>query len=160
MVAAPDKREGDNMNRFEAEVVIDRPIADVWGYLNTPENELVWQSSAVERSKVTEGPLEKGGRTRGVDTFLGRRLTTEWEMLELHDYERRERTVSGPFEMEIDWRLEPVGDSTRMVMAMSAEAGAGGFFGRFADPVILRMAKRDWQGNLEKLKDVLEAEPA
>jgi len=131
----------------------------VWEYLNTPANELVWQSSAVERVKVTDGPLEKGSRTRGVDTFLGRHLTTEWEMVELHDYERRERTVSGPFEMEIDWLLEPVGDSTRMVMQMSAEAGAGRFFGKLADAVVIRIAKRDWQANLEKLKDVLEAEP-
>lgn len=146
------------MNRFEVGTVIDRPITDVWEYLNVPENELVWQASALERFKVTEGPLEKGSRTTAVDSFMGRRLTTEWEMLEVHDYEMRQRTVVGPFEMEIDWLLEPAGAATKMTMIMAAESGAGTFFGTFADPVVIRIAKRDWQGNLDKLKDVLEAE--
>ena len=143
------------MNRFEVSVEIDRPIADVWDYLSHVENELVWQASAVEREQLSEGPLEKGSRSLAVDRFLGRRLDTEWEILELHDYELRQRTVSGPFEMEIDWLLEPVGASTRFTMEMTAEAG--GFFGKLADAVVVRIAKRDWDANLKKLKDVLEA---
>lgn len=147
------------MNKFEVETLIDRPMDRVWEYLNTTENELVWHSSAVERMKLTDGPLEKGSRVRQVDRFLGRRLETEWEVTELHDYLRGDRTVRSPIEMEVEWRLEPVGESTRFIMTMGAEVGSGGFFGKFADPVVIRIAKRDWQANLDKLKEVLEAEP-
>jgi hypothetical protein len=67
--------------------------------------------------------------------------------------------AKGPFEMAIDWRLEPRGESTRLFMEMTAESGAGKFFGKFADSVVIRIAKRDRQTSPDKLKDVLEAEP-
>jgi hypothetical protein len=146
------------MDSFEVSVAIDRPIARVWDYLNAIENELVWQSSAVERILVTDGPLEKGSRTRQVDRFLGRRIETEWEVLELHDYLRRDRTLTGPFAMEVEWQLKPVGDATRFTMILASEAGSGGLFSKLADPVVMRIAKRDWEANLGTFKDVLEAD--
>ncbi len=146
------------MNRFEVSVAIDQPIAAVWDYLNTVENELVWQASATERVFVTDGPLESGSLSRQVDRFLGRRLETEWEVTELHDYLRQDRTITGPFDMEVEWRLEPVGDGTQFTMTMTSEAGSGGLFGKLADPVLMRIAKREWQNNLEALKDILETE--
>jgi hypothetical protein len=148
------------MNRFEVSVVIDRPMARVWEYLNTTVNELIWHSSAVERDPLTDGPLKKGSRTRQVDRFLGRRLETEWEVTELHDYLRRDRTLGVPFDMEVEWRLEPVDDATRFTMTMASEAGSRGLFGKLADPVVMQIAKRDWQTNLENLKDILEVETA
>jgi hypothetical protein len=41
----------------------------------------------------------------------------------------------------------------------ATESGAGKFFGKFADSVVIRIAKRDRQTSPDKLKDVLEAEP-
>ena len=66
-------QRGEDMNGFEVSVVIDRPMDRVWEFLNSPENELLWQSSAVERVLLTDGPLRKGSRIREVDRFLGRR---------------------------------------------------------------------------------------
>lgn len=109
-------------------------------------------------TKLTEGPLEKGSPTHQVDRFLGRRLETEWEVLELEDYHRRDRTVKSPIDLEVGYDLDPVGDGTRFSLTMIAETGAGGFFGKLADTVVTRIAKRDWQANLENLKDLLEAE--
>jgi hypothetical protein len=148
------------MNRFEVSVGIDRPLTAVWDYLNTTENELVWHSSAVERVPVMDGPLEKGSRVRQVDRFLGRKIETEWEVTELHDYLRRDRTVTGPFDIEVEWQLEPVGDATRFIMEMTAQAGMGGLFGKLADAVVMRIAKREWEANLGTLKDLLEADTA
>jgi hypothetical protein len=34
----------------------------------------------------------------------------------------------------------------------------GGFFGKLADPLIIRMCSRDIKGNLETLRDVLESD--
>ena len=148
------------MDSFEVSVVIDRPIARVWEYLNIIENELVWQSSAVERVLVTDGPLEKGSRTRQVDRFLGRRIETEWELTELQNYQRRDRTLTSPFAMEVEWQLEPVGDATRFTMTMASPEAESeeGFFGKLAGAVVMRIAKRDWEANLGTFKDVLEAD--
>jgi hypothetical protein len=150
------------VNRFEVSVVIDRPIARVWEYLNTTENELVWQSSAVERVLVTHGPLDAGSRTHQVDRFLGRRIETEWEVTELEDYYRRDRTLTGPFDMEVEWQLEPVGEFTRFTMTMASPEGRleEGLFGILTDPIVMRIAKREWEANLGTFKDILEADTA
>jgi len=145
------------MNEFEVSVVINRPMPEVWEYVNTTENELVWQSSAVERIPLYEGPIEKGSQIRQVDSFLGRRWEWEWEVTELHDYVRHDRTLTGPLEMEVEWRLDPAGDAARFTVHLATEVGAGNFFGKLADPLLIRIAKRDFQTNLENLKDVLEA---
>jgi hypothetical protein len=152
--------KGEDMNSFEVSVVIDRPMGRVWEFLNTTENELLWQSSAVERVLLTDGPLGKGSRVRQVDRFLGRRLDTEWEVLQLEDYQRRDRTVSGPLEFEVVWRLDPVGEDTRFTMTLTAASGLGGLFGKLADGVVTRMGRREFDANLGKLKDLLEADAA
>ena len=148
------------MNSFEVSVVIDRPMGRVWEFLNSTENELLWESSAVERALLTDGPLRKGSRVRQVDRFLGRRIETEMETLDLVDYHRRERTVSGPFEFEVVWHLEPAGDGSRFTMTLTAASGLGGVFGKLADSLVARMSRREWDANLGKLKDLLEADTA
>ena len=146
------------MNSFEVSVVIDRPMGRVWEFLSSTENELLWESSAVERVLLTDGPLGKGSRVRQIDRFLGRRIETEMETLELKDYERRDRTVKGPFEFEVVWRLDPAGDGTRFTMTLTAASGLGGLFGKLADGVVTRMSRREWDANLGNLKDLLEAD--
>jgi uncharacterized protein YndB with AHSA1/START domain len=146
------------MNRFEVSVQIDRSVDEVWEYLNTTENELLWQSSAVERTLLSDGPLVKGSHTSQVDRFLGRRLETKWEVVELTAYERRDRTLSGPFDMEVEWRLEPDDGTTRVTMVLFGSPGLGRLFGKLSDAIVARIAKRDWQANLDTLKDLLENE--
>ncbi len=146
------------MPGFEASTVIEGPIDRVWEFIDRPENELLWQSAAVEREILTEGPLEKGTRIRQVDRFLGRRLETEWEVVEHHEYVRMDRTISGPIAMEAGWRLEPVESGTVVTFELEAESGLGGFFGGLADRLVVQMARRDFDANLGKLKDLVEAE--
>lgn len=93
------------------------------GILNSTENGLIFQSSAVARVLVTHGPLDTGSRIRQVDRFLGRRIETEWEVTGLRNYYRKDRTLTGPFDMEAEWRLEPVGKFTRFTMTTASAEG-------------------------------------
>jgi hypothetical protein len=43
-------------------------------------------------------------------------------------------------------------------MTMVAQTGLGGVFGRLSDAIVTRIGSRDWQANLETLKDILEAD--
>ena len=146
------------MPGFEVSTEIEAPIERVWEFVDKPENELLWQSSATERIVLTEGPVEKGTRIHLVDRFLGLRMESEFEIIEHYPYQRVDRTVSGPIALESSWRLEPTENGTMFVMELEAAEGLGGFFGKLAEPLVMKMARRDFEANLAKLKDLLEAD--
>lgn len=146
------------MLSFEVSTEIEAPVEKVWEFVDKPENELLWQTSAAEREVLTEGPIEKGTRIRLIDRFLGRRMESEWEIIEHYPYHRVDRTVKGPVAMESSWRLEPAEGGTLFTMELQAPEGFGGMFGKLAEPLVLKMARRDFEANVAKLKDLIEAE--
>ena len=145
------------MAGFEVSTEIEAPIERVWEFVDKPENELLWQSNAAERVVLTDGPIEKGTRIRLVDRFLGRRMDSEWEIVEHYPYYRLDRTVSGPIHLESSWRLEPVENGTLFSMEIETGEGLGGMFGKLSEPLVLKMTRRDFVGNLARLKDLIEA---
>jgi ligand-binding SRPBCC domain-containing protein len=146
------------MPGFEATTEIAAPVQKVWEFVDNPENELLWQSNAAERAVLTEGPVEKGTRLRLVDRFLGRSIEWEWEVVEHYPYRRVDRVVEGPLYLESSWTMEPLERGTIFSMEIEAPEGFGGFFGKLAEPLVLRMARRDFDTNLAKLKDLIEAD--
>jgi hypothetical protein len=132
------------MVRVEATETIKRSIEDVWAYLlEDPANELEWVSGAMEREKLTDGPTKKGTRVRGVDRFLGRRMQTEWEVIEYDPPRRRsDRILKGPFEGEFHSTLEPAEGGTRVRVA-GESPGFKGFFGKLADPLVAGIFRRE-----------------
>ena len=145
------------MSGFEVSTEIEAPIERVWEFVDKPENELLWQSNAAERVVLTEGPIEKGTRIRLVDRFLGQRMDSEWEIVEHYPYYRLDRTVSGPIHLESSWRLEPIENGTLFSMEIETGEGLGGMFGKLSEPLVLKMTRRDFVGNLARLKDLIEA---
>lgn len=145
------------MLRAEATVVIDRPIEEVWSHVSDPRNELEYSHGAVEREVVTEGPIGKGTRVRGVDRFLGRRIEAEYEVTEIDPPTRlASRTVRGPFDARFTMMLETADGGTR-VTAVGESPGLKGFFGKVADPVAVRIFRRQLETDLGTLKDLLES---
>ena len=64
------------------------------------------------------------------------------------------RTTSGPIRAEGEYTFEPVEGGTKVTLAFEAELG--GFF-KLAKPIFARAIKRQGEGNLAGLKDLLEA---
>ena len=146
------------MPGFEVSTEIAAPIEKVWEFVDNPENELLWQSNAAERVVLTEGPIEKGTRLRLVDRFLGKNIVWEWEVIEHYPYRRVDRAIDGPLNLESSWTMEPVETGTRFSMEIEAPEGFGGFFGKLTEPLVLRMARRDFDTSIAKLKDLIEAD--
>lgn len=145
------------MPGFKVSTEIEAPIEEVWEFVDNPHNELLWQSNATERVVLTEGPVEKGTRIRLVDRFLGKRMDSEWEVIEHYPYHRVDRVVRGPLHLESSWRLEPIENGTAFFMEIEAPEGLGGMFGKLAEPVVMGMSRRDFEANLAKLKVLIEA---
>jgi uncharacterized membrane protein len=143
------------MARIETSVVINRPIDEVFAYINDVRNWPQWNSTLPEAEQTSEGPVAVGSTFRGVSQFLGQRM--EWTS-EVTEYEPnrklKQKITSGPMWMEQSLTFEPVEGGTRFTML--GEGEFGGLF-KLAQPVVNRRMKKESEANLAKLKDILEA---
>jgi uncharacterized protein YndB with AHSA1/START domain len=142
------------MVRIEFSIDIDRPPAEVFAYLTDAEKLPEWQSGAIEAE--WQGERAAGAHVREVRKFLGRRMESE---LEVTAYEPDRRlglkVLSGPVPFSVDQRLEPRNGGTRLTFV--GEGEPGGFF-KLAEPLVARTAERQFKGDYETLKDLLEAQ--
>ena len=144
------------MARVEATVVIDRPIEEVFAFAGNPLNDEQWESDISDVQKTSEGPMGEGSTFRGVIHFLGQRI--EWA-LEVTRYEPNKRVdfevSAGPLQLEESVTFESVEGGTGVTMVY--EGNPGSFF-NLAAPVVVRMFQRQIEGNLAKLKEILESQ--
>ena len=135
--------------RFDLEVRIDRPVADVFAYLTDVRNVPEWQESAVSAEWI-----EEGKRFRERRSFLGRSAELELEVTALHPDRRFDvRTVKAPVHLEIHHTFAAVDGGTRL--QLTAEAKLRGAL-RFAGGMAKAQAERQFRSDLERLKEVLE----
>jgi carbon monoxide dehydrogenase subunit G len=146
------------MPRVAEEIVIERPPEDVFAFVTTPENDLQWVSTAVERAREGDGPIQVGSRIRAVDKFLGRRIDSTLEVTEHVPNSRSAVRLEGPIKAVGTYELEPAGTGTRFRWTMDAEAGLGGLYlGRITDRLVTFFFRRSLRSDLRRLKSVLES---
>jgi uncharacterized protein YndB with AHSA1/START domain len=140
--------------RFEQEVVIARPPADVFAYLTDLRNLPEWQGSVVEIRPDEPGPLREGARFTEVRRVAGKRIESRLEVETLvPERELALRVASGPVPGTVRHLLEAAGDATRL--RVLGELAGGGLRG-LAGPLLERAARREAQADLRRLKQVLE----
>ncbi len=145
------------MPRVEESITIKRPAEEVFDFVTTPENDSLWTSTAVERRRETEGPINVGSRITAVDKFLGRRIESTFEVTEHEPGRRSSVRLSGPVSATGSYILEPRNGATRFRWVLDAEPGLGGvFLGRVTDPIVTFLFRRRLRFDLRRLKKVLE----
>ena len=143
------------MARAEVSTTIKRPVEDVFAVVSDPESSPKWSAGSLEATKTSEGPVGVGTTARAVSKLLGRRIETETEMIEFEPNRRfTTRTKSGPFPIQATVTFEGVDGSTRVNAIIEAEPG--GFF-KVAEPLLVSIAKRQFQSDFDNLKDLMEA---
>ena len=146
------------MLRVEASVEIARPPEEVFAYACEVDNLPLWLTGVIEAKQTTEGPLRKGTELEHVLTFLGKRFTARFETTEYEANHRIAfRAISGPVDMETTVTYELVAGGTRVHEV--AEGDPRGFF-KVAEPVLVKLVRRQLEGSLQNLKDLLEADGA
>jgi uncharacterized protein YndB with AHSA1/START domain len=144
------------MARIEISLVINRPIDEVFTFVSNSENLPRWRSTSLEVKKTSKEPLGVGGTFRGRFTFLGRQFDGN---IVVTAYEPNRVYVSkiaeGPFPLETSYTLEPVENGTHVTFVVVGEPG--GFF-KLAEPLVVSMAKRTYNTDLQNLKELLEAQ--
>ena len=135
------------------EVVIDRPVAEVAAYAADPTNVPAWYDRISSVAWQTPPPVAVGTRVAFVASFLGKRLSYTYEVVEL-DLPHRlvMRTDDGPFPMETTYEWAAEGDRTRMRLRNRGEPP--GVLGK-VDAVVAAQVRRSTTKDLAKLAALL-----
>jgi uncharacterized protein YndB with AHSA1/START domain len=143
--------------RFEATVVIDRPIEEVFAFLANGENDPKFSPRVLEISKTTDGPPGVGTVYASTVKDAGVKTNREFKLTEFEPPTRMRWTevsknlVSAP---EGGYDLAPEGSGTRVTIYNVLE---GHGVGKVIAPLALRSARRGADDFGKSIKAAVEA---
>jgi uncharacterized membrane protein len=149
---------GTDMTRIEKQVVIGRPINEVVGFVRDWRNIPKYFDYIQTVKPLTEKTEGQGTKLLVNLTFLGRKMTSEWETIEYNANEGWTfKTPLMGIEARKRWRFEPVGESTRTSFTLEYEPTPP-VIAPLLDVLLLR---RKWDKICERgmlnLKSILES---
>jgi len=144
------------MIKIEKDLIIKRPIAEVFAFMTNSENDPQWQSGIEEVRKTSEGPIGVGTTFIEVNQMMGRRIESTIEYTE-YEVNRKIslKSVSGPIPFKMTGTFERISDDETRV-ALIGEGDVSGFF-KLAEPLISGMFNKQMESNTAKLKKLLDA---
>ena len=144
------------MAKFEINLVINRPIEEVFAFISKAENLPLWRTSALEVKRTSSEPFGIGSVFKARFSFLGRPFDGDLEIIAYEPHGKYgTKVVGGPFPLEARYTLETAGNGTRLTLVIEGEPG--GFF-KLAEPLVVSLAKRSYEADLHNLKEMLEAQ--
>jgi uncharacterized membrane protein len=142
------------MVRIEGQVVIDRPVEEVFDLVADERNEPRFNSRMRRVEKIVTGPIGVGTRFRAETTSMGRTVPM---VIELTGYERPRRLAStthvSSMELEGALTFDPVPGGTRMRWAWDVQPHGPL---KLMPPLVARMGRRQEQRIWTALKFLLE----
>lgn len=148
------------MTRIEKQTIIGRPAEDVRRFARDWRNIPRYFDYIHSVEPLTEKTEGLGAKLLVKLTFLGRRMTSVWEVAEYD--ERTGWTFTTPLMGIVarkHWRFEPVGESTRVTFVLEYDPKPP-VVAPLMDLLILR---RKWvqicERGMRNLKRIIEAEP-
>lgn len=141
--------------RIEAEVLVDRPVEEVFSFTTDFSRIPDWADPVVERVVVTGGPLGVGTRVRAVDEFPGKRVEFVEEIQVWEPNRRVTASMGAPMNGEFGFVFNAVDRGTRV--RAHIDANPSGLLG-----VVMRLMRgkvqRDFQKDLNTLKSTIESD--
>jgi uncharacterized protein YndB with AHSA1/START domain len=144
--------------RFEATVVVDRPIEEVFAFLADGENDPKFSPRVLEIAKTTEGPPGVGTvyastvKDAGVKTKREFKLTEFDPPTRIRWTEISKNAVTAP---EGGYDLAPAGDGKTRVRIYNVLEGHG--VGKLIAPLALRSARKGADDFGRAIKAAVEA---
>jgi Polyketide cyclase / dehydrase and lipid transport len=144
------------MARIAGELVINRPVDEVFDFVADERNEPRYNPRICRAEKLSPGPIGRGTQFRAEAVTLGRTvgMTSEYTA-----YERPRRLAASIHMAAADilgtLRFDPVPSGTRM--SWSWEIGLRGLY-KLLTPIIVGAGRRQEQANWAGLKRFLEGQ--
>jgi len=138
--------------------LIDRPVAEVSGFVTDPTNNPRWQPFVVEARVIPDGPVRVGARVHESIQFLGRHFDCVFEVTELEPGRASAILfLAGPVWGTARYGFEQVGAGTSLTVGLSIEAHR---YFRLAEPVFASVVEVELASVCGRLKRLLERAPA
>ncbi len=147
------------MPSHTASIIVRRPVAEVFEYMNDVSRESEWQPQLKEAEQIPPGPVTVGTKRRYVSEFMGKRLENVYVITTYEENSRVvcETTKDAVMSATSDIHWEAVEDGTKVTMALEGKP-SGAL--RFLPSSILEATfEKEVSGALSRLKQRLEAEP-
>jgi uncharacterized protein YndB with AHSA1/START domain len=141
--------------QIDFDININRPPADVFGYLTDVSKLPQWQSGIISAQWETEkGP---GARARAVRDFRGQQQETELQVTK-YDQDRRFaiNTSSGPIAFSLEYTLQPTDGGNGTHLMVYAEGEASGV-AKIAGPLMSRKIEKQLKSDFQVMKQNVEA---
>jgi hypothetical protein len=137
------------MATAEATEFIRCHVTEAFKLVSQPAKHPQWQQD-LESDAIISGDGGAGSRGREARRHMGRVVVTEYEVTGYREPDLWAfRTVSGPISMSGSVTCTPAADGTRVRIEISFS----GWYGE----AMARLAKRQFQGHLRNLKNLIEA---
>jgi uncharacterized protein YndB with AHSA1/START domain len=142
------------MNEFTIVTMIGRPIDEVFAVITDLAQTPVWTPGLSEVRQTSAGPLAPGATIVYTGTFFGRSFESQAVCTGLTENKLfATKTTTAPFYLEVETALEPTPDGTRVTSVYRGESRG---FVKLAEPLVIRMAKRQFETAYENLRTLLE----
>ncbi|HEX6208347.1 MAG TPA: SRPBCC family protein [Actinomycetota bacterium] len=137
-----------------ASTIVRAPREVVAAYVTDHRNDPVWIGGITESQLEGDPPVAVGSRVRRVASFLGKRIEYVNEVVRLDPGSVLEmRSVKSPFPMVVTYSFEDADGGTRTSVRVQGDPSA---LYRLAGPLLARQVKRSVQGDVERLREILE----
>ena len=145
------------MPSHEQSILIRRPVAEVFAYMDDISRETEWQPQLLEAAQTPTGPTAVGTHKRYISEFMGKRLENTY-VVKIYEPNRRlvcESTPDSILNATSDLRWEEAEGGTRVTMALEGKP-SGAL--RFVPARILEATfEKEVGATLARLKDQLES---
>ena len=135
---------------------VQRPAAEVFDYVADMSNNPEWQQGMKSCKWTTEPPIGVGSRYDQLASFMGRTITSRFEVTEFVPGECiRIVTYESTFGLDITRRVEPIDESSCRVTAIvrGEQSGVFKLFGPLLNKMVGASVRRDYAA----LRQILEA---
>ncbi len=144
------------MVRIEGEILIDRPVEEVFDFVADERNEPRYNPHMRRAEQISDGPIGLGTRFRAEIVSMGR--TVEM-IIEFTGYDRPRRLASSTHMSSMDTHggltFDPVPEATRMRWTWDVEPRG---ILRLMRPLVAWMGRRQEQRIWTSLKHLLEGQ--
>ena len=142
------------MNEFEVVTVISRPVEEVFAVIADVAKTPIWTPGLSQVRRTSDGPIGVGASMVYTGTFLGRHYESPVTCTGFAANKQLTTvTTAGPFDLEVDQQLKPTASGTKLTFHCRGDSR--GFF-KLAEPLVIRLTKRQAETAGQNLKALLE----
>lgn len=143
------------MINLNISMLIEKPVAQIFNFISTPENDFQWQYGTLSSNKLSKELLASGSLFRSIGHLMGQRSISTFQVTEFEQNKKYSfKSLSGTLNSHTTYTFEIDNDSTKINVSTqvnainSIEVNEG---------MLERKMKRQLKENLALLKEVLEA---